>query len=375
MTLGFLGRLIASFVCFSLSSSAQALDDWQPIPSGIITRIAFGSCAKQWEPQPIWKTVAAAKPDLFLFVGDAIYGDWHGDQPFIPTETSLRADWDKLASKPEFVLVRRQMPFMAIWDNHDYGSHNGGAEFELKEMTRKLFLDFFGEPKNSQRRTTPSIYDARIFGSEGQRVQLILLDTRSFRGPFKADQRSAEERKAIGKVGKYLPNDDPSATILGETQWQWLKKQLAKPAELRLIVSSTQIIPNEKGMDEWGVFPHERQRLFDLIESSGTHGVLLLSGNVHFSEVSKIQLVQYPLVEFTSSGMTHVNPTYAKAPKKYRVAGPYVEHNIGLVEIDWQTDPSPRIRLTALGVGDRQGFSYEFALSNLKAHEKDHHQH
>ena len=310
-----------------------------------------------------------AKPDLFLFVGDAIYGDWHGGQPFIPSESSLQADWDKLASKPEFALVRQQVPFMAIWDNHDYGSHNGGAEFELKEMTRKLFLDFFGEPEDSQRRKTPGIYDAGIFGPKGQRVQLILLDTRFFRGPFKADPRSAEERKAIVKVGKYLPNEDPSATILGETQWQWLKEQLAKPAELRLLLSSTQIISNSKGMDEWGVFPHERQRLFDLINSSGARGVLLLSGNVHFSEVSKIQAGQYPLIEFTSSGMTHVNPTYAEAPNKYRVAGPFVEHNIGLVEIDWQAEPSPLIRLTVLGVGVRQGFSYELPLSGLKAYD------
>lgn len=361
-------RLLASMFVLTaalLSLAAYALDDWQPLPTSTVTRIAFGSCAKQWEPQPIWNTVAAVKPDLFLFIGDAIYGDWHGDKPFTPTTESLQADWERLAAIPEFMEVRKQVPFMAIWDNHDYGSHDGGAEFSLKETSKSLFLNFFGEPEDSARHQTPGIYDARIFGPEGRRVQVILLDTRYFRGPFKRDPRTPEELKAAGKVGKYSPNDDKTVTLLGESQWQWLEQQLNKPAELRLIVSSTQIVSNEKGMDEWGMFPRERLRLFDLIDSTGSTGVLLLSGNVHFTEVSKTDEGAYPLYDFTASGMTHVNPNYASAPNAHRVAGPFVEHNVGVVEIDWEA-PDPVVRLRALGVYGLDGFIYEFSLGALK---------
>ena len=56
-----------------------------PVPSGQIATIAFGSCVKQWEPQPIWNSIAAAKPDLFLFLGDNIYADWHGGATFTPS--------------------------------------------------------------------------------------------------------------------------------------------------------------------------------------------------------------------------------------------------------------------------------------------------
>lgn len=49
-----------------LPMTVQALDDWQPLPTGEMDRIAFGSCAKQWEPQPIWNGVVAADPDLVL---------------------------------------------------------------------------------------------------------------------------------------------------------------------------------------------------------------------------------------------------------------------------------------------------------------------
>ena len=356
------------FTTFLLLIAVQvyALDDWQPLPTGEVTRIAIGSCAKQWEAQPIWNTVAELNPDLFLFTGDAIYGDWHGEKPFIPTRESLEADWEKLALNPDFAEVRTQVPFMATWDNHDYGSHNGGVDFEQKEMTRKVFLDFFDEPKYSERRKTPGIYDAKIFGPPGRRVQIILLDPRWFRSSFKKDERSAEQLKAIGKVGKYAPNTDSNATILGDIQWQWLEEQLKKPAELRLVVSSTQIIPDQKGMDEWGAFPRERQRLFDLVKSSRAEGVILVSGNVHFSEASKIDNGDYPLYEITASGMTHVNPVYAAAANKYRVAGPYVDHNVGLIEIDWDAKPSPQITLKVIGRDEKNGFEHPVQHSSLQ---------
>ena len=131
-------RILLSLV-LALTAPAKALDDWQPLPSGEMDRIAFGSCAKQWEPQPIWDGIAAAEPDLFLFLGDAIYGDWHGDQPFIPTAQSLRADWAKLGAQPGFQALRNRVPMLATWDNHDYGSHDGGAGSPLKETARGRF--------------------------------------------------------------------------------------------------------------------------------------------------------------------------------------------------------------------------------------------
>jgi alkaline phosphatase D len=90
--------------------------------------------------------------------------------------------------------------------------------------------------------------------------------------------------------------------------------QLSQPAEIRFIASSTQIVADQKGMDEWGNYPHERGRRFELITSTGAEGVLLLSGNVHFSEVSSTDEGPYRLLEFTASGLTHVNEGYAEAP-------------------------------------------------------------
>jgi alkaline phosphatase D len=258
------------------------------------------------------------------------------------------------------------MPIIATWDNHDYGTHNGGAEFELKKVSKRIFLDFFGEPQQSERRSRPGIYDAKVFGPSGERVQVILLDTRTFRGRFELDKRSKEERATIGKVGKYVPQNDPLESILGDAQWRWLEAQLRNPAEIRFICSGTQVIADTKGMDEWGCFPHERQRLFDLIHDTKATGVILLSGNVHFAEVSRAETKAYPLFDFTSSGLTHINAKYAAAANEYCVAGPFAKTNFGLIEIDWQAKPSPSIKLKAVGAEETAAFELEVRLDALQ---------
>ena len=362
-------KLLASFaLTILLNSISFAENNWQPLPTGTVQRIAFGSCAMQFKPQPIWNTITKQKPDLFLFLGDNIYGDFDGKNPFTPTEETLKRDWGMLANEPNFKAFLKQVPVMATWDNHDYGKHNGGAEFELKEMTKTAFLDFFGEPKDSQRRKTPGIYDAKVFGSEGKRVQVIILDTRYFKGPSIKDPRTKEEKKAAGltgSMGNYVPNKDPNVTLLGKAQWLWLEEQLMKPAEVRLIASSTQVIPDEKAMDEWGNYPLERQRLFNLIKKTKANGVILLSGNVHFAEISKLGYFTYPLLEFTSSGLTHTNEKYAKTKNTYRIAGPYAEPNFGMIEIDWDARPSPLISLSAVGAGGQPIYVHSLTIDTL----------
>jgi alkaline phosphatase D len=330
-----------------------------------LSRIAFGSCAKQQLPQPIWNVIGDARSDVFLFLGDAIYGDWDGKKVFIPTPETLKRDWDLLAAKPEFAKFRSSVPIMATWDNHDYGKHDGGAEFTLKEESKKLFLDFFGEPENSTRRKRPGIYDAKIFGPEGKRLQIILLDTRTFKSPYIKDMRSKEEKTVLNIRGQYLPNTDPKATLLGEAQWVWLEQELRKPADIRLIASSTQVIADEKAMEEWGNFPLERKRLFDLIAKTDAKGVVLLSGNVHYAEISASDEGPYTIHDFTSSGMTHNNPGYATLQNKRRIRGPYTQHNFGLVEIAWDARPAPIIGLKALGADGSVAFQETVSLARL----------
>jgi alkaline phosphatase D len=104
-----------------------------------ISRIAFGSCCKQERPMPIWPSIVAAQPDVFLMIGDNIYGDSED-------LAVLKAKWDKLGADPGFQQLRKTCPLYATWDDHDYGANDAGVEYPQKVGSQKLFLDFYAEP-------------------------------------------------------------------------------------------------------------------------------------------------------------------------------------------------------------------------------------
>jgi alkaline phosphatase D len=322
-----------------------------------LSRIAFGSCAKQDRPQPIWDAVVGTDPQLFLFIGDNIYGDSRD-------MAVLQAKWDLLGAQPGYQRLRAAAPVLAVWDDHDYGENDAGADYPPRRESQKVFLDFFDEPADSPRRQRDGVYLAKTFGPPGRRVQVILLDTRFFRGALTRQKWEAEA--GSGEHGSYVPTNDPEATILGETQWQWLEAQLKQPADLRIIASSIQVVPDQHGWEKWGNFPHERKRLFELIRATRAEGVVLLSGDRHHAEISRLpaDAVGYPLHDVTSSSLN--------APSKWRnelnddrVGVIYTGENFGTVAVDWQ-QPDPLVRLQIRDIAGEVVLQTKFPLSDLR---------
>ena len=290
-----------------------------------LTRIHFGSCIKQTEPMPIFEKIVQDRPEVFLMIGDNIYADTEDMEV-------MRAKYATLNADPGFSLLRATCPILATWDDHDFGRNDAGEEYPKKRESQKIFSDFWGDPLSSPRRQRPGVYDAHIIGHEGQRVQIILLDTRYFRGPLKTGERR------VG--GPYYPEDDPSVPMLGEAQWQWLEEQLKQPAELRIIASSIQFIAEAAGQETWSNLPAERQRLIDLIAKTGAAGILFLSGDRHWSDLSvQRENVPYPLYDLTSSSLNQPHKRGTPTENRYREAEQtYHQANFGVIEIDWRGD-------------------------------------
>lgn len=297
-----------------------------------ISRIAFGSCARQDRPQPIWEPIVAAKPELFVFLGDNIYGD---------TEdmSVIRAKYDMLAAQPGFQKLRDDATILATWDDHDMGRNDAGVEYPKKEESKQELMRFLNEPADSARRTHDGVYDAYTFGPQGRRVQVILLDTRWFRSPMKSMR---DEKKRL----HYLPDDDPAKTVLGDAQWAWLEKQLNQPADVRIIGSSIQVLSDEHRFEKWNNFPLERQRLFDLIDrAAGDAPVVLLSGDRHTAEISKLDRAgKLPVYDVTASSLNTGGSTPSDEPNEYRVGERYSPPNFGMIEIDWSGE-APKLSL------------------------------
>jgi alkaline phosphatase D len=148
-----------------------------------LQRIAFGSCAEHGDSQAIWEPLAAAKPDLFLFIGDTVYADTEDMEV-------MKSKYDLLAAEPGYQKLLATCPILATWDDHDYGVNDGDATYPKKAESAEIMLDFFGVPKDSPRRQREGVYGSYRFGPEGRRVQVVLLDTRYFKSPPVSDTRS-----------------------------------------------------------------------------------------------------------------------------------------------------------------------------------------
>jgi alkaline phosphatase D len=320
-----------------------------------LSLIGFGSCAHQSRSQAFWSPLLASKPDLFIFCGDNIYADTY-------KMDLQRAKYAQLGAQRGFQQLRQRCPVLAVWDDHDYGLNDSGAEFREKAGSRANFFDFWGTPSNSPRRAHEGVYDAAVYGPPGKRVQVILLDTRYNRGPLaKLAARAADN-------GPYTVNRDTNVTLLGAAQWKWLEAELRKPAELRLLVSSIQLVADDHHWEKWANLPHERVRLLELLKRTGAAGVIALSGDRHHAELCRLKsaLLGYPLYDLTSSGLNmtheHANPE----PGARRVVPEAIyDCNFGLVRINWAAR-DPEISLEIVAVDGRPALRHALRLSELK---------
>ncbi len=339
---------IPGIVLISISSCIQPDQSFKE--AAPVSRILFGSCARENKPQPILQHIIEKQPDLFIYLGDNIYGDTEDMQV-------MQEKYDLLGSKPEFQQVRAATTVLATWDDHDYGENDAGRHFRAKAASRELFLNFWEEPVNSERRKHEGIYHSMLLGPEDMTVQIILLDTRTFRdnlwkndgsGPFKND---------------YMPNPIPDSTFLGDQQWMWLEQQLREPARIRIIASSNQFGHEYNGWESWTNVPHERQRMLDLISSTKANGVIFISGDVHWGELSKYEVKgYYPIYDLTSSGLTETWDSVEV--NRNRVGDPVLETNYGMIEIDWDK-PLPLISFRIYDGQDSLKLHHQISLEDI----------
>jgi len=297
-----------------------------------LTKIAMGSCLRQGRKQPVWQAIRKARPDLFIHLGDNVYADTY-------LASEMRSSYAQLWANAGYQALRREVPVVATWDDHDYGRNNSGAEYSMKKDARQTFCDFFGEPANSARRRQPDgIYTSYIYGPTGRRTQIILLD------------------------GRYERTD---SRMLGAPQWQWLAGELRKPAELRLIASGSRVVAEGIGREEgWENMPEERQRLFALINQTKAEGVMFLSGDPHYSDYAMIdEGVPYPLWDMTSSALNQ-SSRKTRVNTRRKVGG-YFKPNFGLIAIDW-AGADTVIRLETRSSKGATKLSHAIPLRTLK---------
>jgi alkaline phosphatase D len=280
----------------------------------------------------MWQHVIANNPQLWVWLGDIIYADTSDMR-------ALAAHYKRLKTTPDYKRMRTKTQVIGVYDDHDYGINDGCKDYPFKKGAKKCLMDFLDVPMNSVVRRREGAYSSYTFGKGAQKIKFIVMDTRYFRDPLEKDPTKAR---------RYIPNMD--GDVLGPAQWKWLENELkSSTANLNVLCSSIQVIADDHGHEKWGNFPNQRKKLLALIASTKPKNLLILSGDRHMAEVSKMQLegLPYPLYDFTSSGMTHLR-SGTEEVNRFRVGEMILKKNFGVLKVSWNGE-KPIVALQARG--------------------------
>lgn len=319
-------KLIYTIIIFAVLScqlgQKEKTVDFLPSAHADFT-LSFGSCNNQVLPNELWKEIVKNKPDVWVWGGDVIYSDTH-DMDF------MAQNYAKQKADTAYQNFAKKVPIIGTWDDHDYGVNDGGVEYPEKDIAIQLFLDFIDVPSNDVRRHRPGIYYSKTYPVGSHSIKVIVLDTRYFRTALTVNPSGNK---------RYIPNKYGEGTILGASQWQWLKQELDNSkADFNVIESSIQFLSCEHGFETWGNMPHEVDKLKLMIVRSKAKGVIILSGDRHIAEISKTEVdsLTYPLIDITSSGLTHSYSNYSGEPNRFRVSEVVSQKNFGIIKFDFK---------------------------------------
>lgn len=306
-----------TLLCLLILFSVGCSQPIKPAQQSLQT-IAFGSCNKEYEDQSFWPVIAAQQPDLWIWLGDNIYAD-------TDDMVLMGNKYRQQKTNPYYSQFIAQIPVTGIWDDHDYGINDGNKTYTMKAQAEDHFLAFMDITENAAVNQYPGIYRSEVYGTAPNQVKIFHLDTRYFQDPLTKTPK--------GSAKNYVAQ--PNGQILGKEQWQWLQDELSQSqANINIIASSLQVIAEDHKYEMWSNFPNERKKLLDLIVSSGVINPIILSGDRHLSEISKINWQGQELIDVTSSGMTH-SFSGTTEYNRHRIHDLITTESFATLEIDW----------------------------------------
>jgi len=330
-----------------------------PTPQTTLSRIIIASCIDEevTGTSDVLQRMAQSNADLALLIGDNVYGDRDGPAYINndPDLMELRESYEDLAKRTDFQALAQRVPTMVAWDDHDYGANDAGSDFAFKALSERIHETFWGLDQ-TEVADRPGTYYARTFGPEGQRTQIIMLDTRFFRSGL----TPTDEWGAPGKE-RYIPSTAADQQMLGQAQWDWLEAQLSAPADLRLIVSSIQVVPTDgHGYEAWATLPNQQSKLYETIEQADARGVVFVSGDRHTAFLyRKENVLSYPVYEITASSVNVSFSDESLEQDSAQIETGYSRENFGALDIDWDN------RTVRLSIHDEDGSSVRTASTKF----------
>jgi alkaline phosphatase D len=325
---------------YDTSFSSKKLWQWREKAPDFT--IALGSCSyiseealdRPGKPYgsnySIFESIAKKNPDIMLWGGDNVYlreADWDSKSGIYHRYTHTR-------SLKEMQPLLASTQNIAIWDDHDFGPDDSDRSFYNKYTTQQAFKDFWANKSYGM----DAEQKEGIFSSYNwSDAELFLLDNRFFKSPNK---RLTGEK-----------------TMLGSAQIQWLIDALTySKASFKIIVIGGQVLNTEAVFENYENYKSEKDFLLSEILANQIKGVVFISGDRHFTELSTLKRPNtYPLYDWTVSPLTsgHGNvERITKEPNTNRVPGSlFAQHVFGTLSFSGEKET----RQMKLSLFDKDG--------------------
>ena len=298
--------------------------------------VAFGSCNDPEYSLDVLPHVSNAldSADYMVWLGDNVYlknEEWlHGD--------SVKAKYDAVFNRPEFIELLGKSNHLAIWDDHDAGPNDCSSLSEGLDLTMKHFKAFW---KPSYSMPNAKSYYGSKTSHEGL-VEFFFLDNRSFKIPVNMD----------------------GATLYGTEQLAWLEDAYTNStAAVKIVLMGGQFLNSAQTFENVSIYPEERQRLIDLFSNSS--GVpIVLSGDRHHGEISKLVADNGKAIyDATASPLTAKSFPHHEENNIYRSHSNTTETNhFGLLKVNFKGKAASSIDIRLIGTNNEVLFELRETL-------------
>ena len=301
-------------------------------------RFAFTSCvgAKGFHSAAGYADMATrTNIDLLFMLGDNHYANTNDiiRQRLFYADQRRQSGWRELTAR---------VPTYAIWDDHDYGPDNSDRTLKGKEISLRAFREHWANPYYGETN------NAGIYSRFSRaNVDFFLLDVRYHRSPNKETNLTQK-------------------TMLGAAQLQWLKRELlTSTARVKVIASGSEFQSNGT-VDSWASFKRERDELLDFLQHAEISGVLLISGDRHFTGAYQ---VRGKWIEVTAGPLGSGNANAKVGDEMFLNYSPTKSKFYCVYDIDTRVRP-PAVTLevyrVAEGLAQRRVFTWDEVLGKRK---------
>ncbi len=277
--------------------------------------IAFGSGSSYVKgTSEVWNRIGKSNIDGIVLLGDTPYID--------ATELSTqREKYKEFSNFSAFKNLTQSIPFWGTWDDHDFAYNDSDGTAKGKENSLKVFKEY--RPNASFGDGNEGIYTKFSYGA----TEVFILDTRWW----------------SWTTSSYA--DSTKKTLLGKTQWEWLKKSLVESkATFKLIACGMIWDDKENGeKDDWGTYMHERDALFQFIGDQKISGVVLIGGDIHVSRVLRYNTekqIGYPLYQFITSPLHQRTIKSLNVPHPNLIRDAVIPHTFMKITADETVEPA-----------------------------------